>query len=160
MFSLTQTFAHDLLARLMDGPARHVVGPVLLAAFREALPVDPGVSFCVFATRQYDESIGWLLSEQMKNMDAYVTDDVQRSAAWVLMSAIEQLHGERRGEVWIPAALGWLGARDMALDSDVQLTSTRALMGRIVSERHGLRKVWSRDCRRAAQTALNQGAFQ
>ncbi len=159
MFSLQQTFAHDLLLRLMDGPARHSVGPVLLAAFKEHLPTDPGVSYCVFSARQYDESIGWLLSEQMKNLDGYVSEEVQRSAAWILMSSIDQLHGERRGEVWLPAALEWLGSRETSLDSDVQLESTGTLFKRIVSERSGLRKVWSRDCRRAAQQALENEAW-
>ncbi|QDV05144.1 hypothetical protein Poly30_06390 [Planctomycetes bacterium Poly30] len=160
MFSLSQTFACELLLRLMDGSARHVVGPVLLSAFKQELPTDPGVGYCVFAARQYDESIGWLLAEQMKNLDACVTDEVQRSAAWVLMSALEQLHGERRGEVWIPASIEWLASRDVTLDSDVQLASTRSLMERIVSERQGFRKVWSRDCRRAASQALKSGGLR
>ena len=159
MFSLQQTFAHELLLRLMDGPARHNVGPVLLAAFKEVLPTDPGVSYCVFSTRQYDESIGWLLSEQMKNLDGYVSEEVQRSAAWILMSSIDQLHGERRSEVWIPGALQWLGGRETSLDSDVQLDSTRALFERIATERSGMRKVWSRDCRRAVQHALENEAW-
>ena len=159
MFSLQQTFAHELLLRLMEGPARHNVGPVLLAAFKEALPTDPGVSYCVFSTRQYDEAIGWLLSEQMKNLDSYVSEEVQRSAAWILMSSIDQLHGERRGEVWIPGAIEWLGSRETSLDSDIQLDSTRALFERIATERNGIRKVWSRDCRRAASQALESGAW-
>ena len=160
MFSLQQTFAHDLLLCLMDGSARHSVGPVLLAAFKEHLPTDPGVSYCVFSTRQYDESIGWLLSEQMKNLEGYVSEEVQRSAAWMLMSSIDQLHPERRGEVWVPGAIEWLGSRDTSLDSDVQLESTGALFQRIAAERSGLRKVWSRDCRRAAQSASERGAWQ
>ncbi len=159
MFSLQQSFAHDLLLRLMDGPARHSVGPVLLSAFKEVLPTDPGVSYCVFSSRQYDESIGWLLSEQMKDLNGYVSEEVQRSAAWILMSSIDQLHGERRSEVWIPGALEWLGSRETSLDSDIQLESTGALFQRVVSERSGIRKVWSRDCRRAAQQALDNGAW-
>lgn len=159
MFSLGQTFVHDLLLRLMDGPARHSVGPVLLGAFKESLPTDPCISYCVFACRQYDESIGWLLSEQMKDLDGYVSEEVQRSAAWILMSSIDQLHGERRGELWIPGALEWLGGRDTSLDSDVQLDSTRTLFQRVVTERTGIRKVWSRDCRRAAQQALRSEAW-
>ena len=159
MFSLGQTFVHELLLRLMGGPARHSVGPVLLAAFKEVLPTDPCISYCVFACRQYDESIGWLLSEQMKDLDGYVSEEVQRSAAWILMSSIDQLHGERRSEVWIPGALEWLGARETSLDSDVQLDSTRTLFQRVVTERAGIRKVWSRDCRRAAQQALRNEAW-
>ncbi|MEM8712791.1 MAG: hypothetical protein AAGG01_17705 [Planctomycetota bacterium] len=158
MFSLRQTSLHHLLIRLMDGPARYVVGPVLLAAFRETLPTDAGISFCLFASRQYDDSIGWLLTEQLKNLDQPVHVDVQRTAAWTLLSALEQLPPERRNEVWIPGALEWLGSRDMSMDADVQVDSTRGILQRIVSERRSLRKVWSRDCRRAAAQALtNEG---
>lgn len=159
MFSLRQSFAHELLIRLMDGPARHAVGPLLLAAFHEELPVDPGMSFCVFATRKYDDSIGWLLTEQLKNLDAPVTDEVQRSVAWVLMSALEQLDGERRREIWVPASIDWLGGRDVSLDSDVQRASTHTLMERVASERKGLHKVWTRESRRAAQNALKNGGL-
>ena len=159
VFSQEQTFMHDLLIRLMDGPARLTVGPVLLAAFKDTLPADPGVSFCLFAARQYDESIGWLLAEQLHDLNAAVSMDTQRTAAWILMSAIDNLHPERRREVWIPGALEWLGSRDQSLDSDVQRDAAKALFNRISSERDGLRKVWSRDCRRTAAQALKDGGF-
>ena len=106
-FKISQTFAHGIALRLMNGPASRLFGPLLLAAFRETPPADPGVRACVLACRRYDASLGWVLLQQLSAVRSQLTGDAERATAWVLFSALDQLDEERRKESWVPGALEW-----------------------------------------------------
>lgn len=160
MLSISQSFAHPLVLRLMQSPARHVIGPVLLGAFRDTLPKDPGIGFCVLAMRQYEESLGWLLATQLESPGVPVHPDVQRSAAWLLVSVLDSMPTERREETWVAGALYWLGERDSLDDAESQRSGTADLLRSVVAERNGLRRSWNKECRRAAKAALAQGEFE
>ncbi len=156
-FKLDQTFAHSAILALMATPLQASVGPVLLAAFRETMPADPGVRACVLAYRSYNESMGWVAAVQLAAGREPLSSDHERAVAWCLLSGFRELESDRRSEPWIPEALEWLGARDRSYDPDEQLAETDALFDAVLNERQGrFRRAWSKECRHSAAWAKEQ----
>ncbi|MEL6429616.1 MAG: hypothetical protein AAFR54_10595 [Planctomycetota bacterium] len=159
-FRVDAEFARPVALRLMESAAHEKFGPLVLAAFREAMPYDFGARSCVLAQRRYDASLGWILTQQLRSPRAALVGDAQRSTAWVLARGIAELEPERRQESWVPDAIRWLGERDMALDAPEQREALAALLNRVLGERRGLRRSWCADCRKAASRALQNQSLE
>lgn len=157
-FKLDQAFAYPTMLALMESPLHASVGPVLLAAFRDTMPTDPGVRACMLAFRSYNDSVGWVLARQLAAGCEPIDVASERLVAWFLLGAFQGLDPERRGEPWIPEAFEWLGARDRSQDTLEQFEETNALFDAVTGERQGhFRKAWSKACRRSAAWAKDQG---
>lgn len=156
-FKLEQTFAYSTILSLMASPLHVSVGPVLLAAFRETMPADPGVRACLLAHRTYNEWTGWVAAAQLAAGRGALAGDEERSVAWCLLNALTGLPQERRQEQWVPEAIEWLGARDRSLDPDAHFDEANAFFDAVMNERIGpLRRAWSKECRQSAAWAKEQ----